>query len=308
MKILIYGAGVQGQFLSHALNTKENTVTMLARGKTLEQLNQKGLKLKHLLQRKTTIEYIPTMNTLSEQDIYDVVFVTMKYSDFYNVVPTLAENKSQNIIFVGNNMNPKLLQKTLMQQSHHTKHITFGFLMTGGSREDNDTKILRFNAGELKVGNMYGDIAFAHELNSIFKNTKIKLTYEAKFEDWLMSHAASILPINMLFILKQSKRHHTNDLIKETIAAFNEMYQLLEHQGHRIRPKAQTIIFKNFKGLSYILLKVVMNIGLIDQTQGSFKELEAIYNDIKVLNQDTALTTRHLDNLFEKSKSVSENN
>ncbi|MDT3967767.1 ketopantoate reductase family protein, partial [Staphylococcus saprophyticus] len=143
MKILIYGAGVQGQFLSHALNTKENTVTMLARGKTLEQ------------------------------DIYDVIFVTMKYSDFYNVVPTLAENKSQNIIFVGNNMNPKLLQKTLMQQSHHTKHITFGFLMTGGSREDNDTKILRFNAGELKVGNMYGDIAFAHELNSIFKNTKI---------------------------------------------------------------------------------------------------------------------------------------
>lgn len=42
---------------------------MLARGKTLEQLNQKGLKLKHLLQRKTTIEYIPTINTLSEQDI-----------------------------------------------------------------------------------------------------------------------------------------------------------------------------------------------------------------------------------------------
>lgn len=77
---------------------------MLARGKTLEQLNQKGLKLKHLLQIKTTIEYIPTINTLSEQDIYDVIFVTMKYSDFYNVVPTLAENKSQNIIFVGNNM------------------------------------------------------------------------------------------------------------------------------------------------------------------------------------------------------------
>ncbi|MFI9044727.1 2-dehydropantoate 2-reductase N-terminal domain-containing protein [Staphylococcus saprophyticus] len=39
MKILVYGAGVQGQFLAHALNTKENTVTMLERGKTLEQLN-----------------------------------------------------------------------------------------------------------------------------------------------------------------------------------------------------------------------------------------------------------------------------
>ena len=48
-----------------------------------------------------------------------------------------------------------------------------------------------------------------------------------------------------------------------------------------------------------------MNIGLINQTQGSFKELEALYNDVKVLNQNTALTTSHLDALFEASKSVS---
>lgn len=33
MKILIYGAGVQGQFLAHALNTKDNDITMFARGK-----------------------------------------------------------------------------------------------------------------------------------------------------------------------------------------------------------------------------------------------------------------------------------
>ena len=205
MKILIYGAGVQGQFLAHALNTKDNDITMFARGKTLEHLNQKGLKLQHSLQRKTTNEHITTISTLSEHDIYDVIFVTMKYSDFYNVVPTLAQNKSENIIFIGNNMNPKLLQSTLTQQSNHLKHITFGFLMTGGSREASHTNILRFNAGELKVGNMHGEITFSDKLNSIFKNAKIKLTYEQNFEDWLMSHAALVLPLNMLFILKQNK-------------------------------------------------------------------------------------------------------
>ncbi|EJX18323.1 MULTISPECIES: ketopantoate reductase family protein [Staphylococcus] len=305
MKILIYGAGVQGQFLAHALNTKDNDITMFARGKTLEHLNQKGLKLQHSLQRKTTNEHITTISTLSEHDIYDVIFVTMKYSDFYNVVPTLAQNKSENIIFIGNNMNPKLLQSTLTQQSNHLKHITFGFSMTGGSREASHTNILRFNAGELKVGNMHGEITFSDKLNSIFKNAKIKLTYEQNFEDWLMSHAALVLPLNMLFILKQNQNTNAQTLTKETIAAFTELHQLLEHKGHTIKPKAQSIIFKNFKGLSNIVLKTVMNIGLINQTQGSFKELEALYNDVKVLNQNTALTTSHLDALFEASKSVS---
>ncbi|MDK9846807.1 MULTISPECIES: ketopantoate reductase family protein [Staphylococcus] len=305
MKILIYGAGVQGQFLAHALNTKDNDITMFARGKTLEHLNQKGLKLQHSLQRKTTNEHITTISTLSEHDIYDVIFVTMKYSDFYNVVPTLAQNKSENIIFIGNNMNPKLLQSTLTQQSNHLKHITFGFLMTGGSREASHINILRFNAGELKVGNMHGEITFSDKLNSIFKNAKIKLTYEQNFEDWLMSHAALVLPLNMLFILKQNQNTNAQTLTKETIAAFTELHQLLEHKGHTIKPKAQSIIFKNFKGLSNIVLKTVMNIGLINQTQGSFKELEALYNDVKVLNQNTALTTSHLDALFEASKSVS---
>ncbi|MFQ3803002.1 2-dehydropantoate 2-reductase N-terminal domain-containing protein [Staphylococcus equorum] len=305
MKILIYGAGVQGQFLAHALNTKDNDITMFARGKTLEHLNQKGLKLQHSLQRKTTNEHITMISTLSEHDIYDVIFVTMKYSDFYNVVPTLAQNKSENVIFIGNNMNPKLLQSTLTQQSNRLKHITFGFLMTGGSREASHTNILRFNAGELKVGNMHGKITFSDKLNSIFKNAKIKLTYEQNFEDWLMSHAALVLPLNMLFILKQNQNTSAQTLTKETIAAFTELHQLLEHKGHTIKPKAQSIIFKNFKGLSNIVLKAVMNIGLINQTQGSFKELEALYNDVKVLNQNTALTTSHLDALFEASKSVS---
>lgn len=120
-----------------------------------------------------------------------------------------------------------------------------------------------------------------------------------------MSHAALVLPLNMLFILKQNQNTSSHTLTKETIAAFTELNQLLEHNGHTIKPKVQSVLFKNFKGLSNIVLKTVMNIGLINQTQGSFKELEALYNDVKVLNQNTALTTSHLDVLFEASKSVS---
>ena len=51
MNILIYGAGVQGQFLAHALNKRDNNITILARVR-LTKTTRKSVRLKHFLQKK----------------------------------------------------------------------------------------------------------------------------------------------------------------------------------------------------------------------------------------------------------------
>lgn len=54
MRILVYGAGVQGCQLAHSLaQNKKNVVTLLARGEWKEVIDQKGLTIRHMLQRKT---------------------------------------------------------------------------------------------------------------------------------------------------------------------------------------------------------------------------------------------------------------
>ena len=46
MRILVYGAGVQGCELAHRLlQNKKNVVTMLARGEWKERIDQKGLTI-----------------------------------------------------------------------------------------------------------------------------------------------------------------------------------------------------------------------------------------------------------------------
>ena len=48
MRILVYGAGVQGCELAHRLlQNKKNVVTMLARGEWKERLDQRGLVIRH---------------------------------------------------------------------------------------------------------------------------------------------------------------------------------------------------------------------------------------------------------------------
>ena len=57
MRILVYGAGVLGCELAHVLmQNKKNVVTLLARGEWKEMIDQKGLVIRHWVQRKTTTE------------------------------------------------------------------------------------------------------------------------------------------------------------------------------------------------------------------------------------------------------------
>lgn len=301
MDILIYGAGVQGQYLAYVLNQPENNITLLARGQNYNHLNNRGVVLNHYLQNKRTTDHFNYVSNLGKNDNYDVIFVTMKYSDFYSVVPSLAQNISTNIIFIGNNTNPHKLRQTVIQQSITSKNISFGFLMTGGNRTDSETTVIRFNAGELKVSNLNGVIPFHNKLDEIFKNSSIKLTYETKFEDWLMSHAAMIIPLNTGLSLKNKYKGNQKQLISNIIRSYNELHLLIEHSNYNITPKLQSILFKKFKYISYPLLKLIINIKMMNQIQGSNSEVNTLYEDIKLLNKQTALTTNHLDDLIKES-------
>lgn len=301
MDILIYGAGVQGQYLAYVLNQPENNITLLARGQNYNHLNNRGVVLNHYLQNKRTTDHFNYVSNLGKNDNYDVIFVTMKYSDFYSVVPSLAQNISTNIIFIGNNTNPHKLRQTVIQQSITSKNISFGVLMTGGNRTDSETTVIRFNAGELKVSNLNGVIPFHNKLDEIFKNSSIKLTYETKFEDWLMSHAAMIIPLNTGLSLKNKYKGNQKQLISNIIRSYNELHLLIEHSNYNITPKLQSILFKKFKYIAYPLLKLIINIKMMNQIQGSNSEVNTLYEDIKLLNKQTALTTNHLDDLIKES-------
>ncbi|WP_259445696.1 ketopantoate reductase family protein [Paenibacillus lautus] len=78
-----------------------NDVTALARGRRTEELKRDGIVI--LIQRKTTVDRTHVIESLAENDTYDLIFVVMKYTDFPAILPILAKNRSRNILLVGNN-------------------------------------------------------------------------------------------------------------------------------------------------------------------------------------------------------------
>ena len=100
MRILIIGAGVLGSNLAHSIK-KGNDVTILARNKTYENLKNNGLIIKHKFEKKT-VDYF---NVIEKLDKNDILFIVSRFSSLDNLVPNIENNKSKNIVFVGNNIS-----------------------------------------------------------------------------------------------------------------------------------------------------------------------------------------------------------
>ena len=133
MRILVYGAGVLGCELAHVLmQNKKNVVTLLARGEWKEMIDQKGLVIRHWVQRKTTTERIKTVDTLAPDDYYDLVFVVVQAGQLPDVLPVLKANKSQYFVFVGNNPQAKQVLEFMQRPADK---IAFGFQSSGGHRD-----------------------------------------------------------------------------------------------------------------------------------------------------------------------------
>lgn len=87
MKVLVYGVGVIGSYLAHVLCAAGNDVTLLARGQRKRDLEERGLAIRHYLQRSDTVDRPEITDTLDSGVRYDAVFAVMQYQQMLAILP-----------------------------------------------------------------------------------------------------------------------------------------------------------------------------------------------------------------------------
>lgn len=136
MKVLVYGAGVIGCYLTHVLCEAGNDVTLLARGDWKAVLETKGLTIRHHLQRRTTTDHPHIIGQVDVSQHYDVVFSVMQHQQMTQILDVLAVANSPLLVLVGNNMSAPQMEARIQAHTVTPKTILFGFQGTGGRREN----------------------------------------------------------------------------------------------------------------------------------------------------------------------------
>lgn len=301
MKLLVYGAGVLGSHLAHVLHTAGNDVTILARGQRFETLKNNGLKIRHYMQRKTTIDEIKVTDRLNTDDEYDLVFVVMQYQQTEKVLPYIAENtETKNFAFIGNNPFPEKTAEFINRNSKVKKNIYFGFFMAAG-RIENDCVISAHtggkNSGSLTVGSLSGEnLDVFNEMKG-----KIKLDIQPDINSWLKCHAIFVLPVCYAIYacdgdLRRASRKMNNDIIDAII----EGYDLIRNIGLTPTPPEDERLVKKYRAMAYAFIKfcAVTPIGRLmtsDHAMNAMEEMSALDKAIERLRKQSDIRMEKWD-------------
>lgn len=284
MKILIYGAGIIGCYLTHVMCATGNDVTLLARGSWRETLERDGLTIHHHLQNKLTHD-CPRIIGALDSERYDMVFVVMQYQQMAVVLDGVAQVNSPVVVLVGNNMSAAKMEESIRERTTVPKTVLFGFQGTGGRREKGRVACVRFGEAGMTVGGLHREPSLVEKrmLRSAFAGTKYRLTWSTNMDAWYKCRLAFILPIAYLsYALGCDLKRATGRQIKTGLRAVREGYNLLDALGYPILPEDTMEKLHGFQWtLSYILLRItakttIGELAATDHCRSAVAELEAL--------------------------------
>ena len=283
MRILVFGAGVLGCNLARNLLREGKDVTLLARGKWAGEIKKNGLRIKDRFSPRVSVSRIPVVTELKPEDRYDVIFVVLRYTQLDSILETLRANPTENVVFVGNNVRAQALAASLPE-----KNVLFAFVSSAGHREPD--RVASVDLRKITVGQLADAPGQEKLIGQIFSGTKYRLAYEPNMGDYLLCHAAFVLPAAFACYktdgdLKKLKGNTA--YLSRLIDANIEGYRAIRSAGHAILPKGDA----DFEGAAYrktclrfFKLICATSLGKIcvsDHAMNAVDEMSALNRDIK---------------------------
>ena len=283
MRILIIGVGVIGSNLAADLFASGRDVTLLARGNWADTLEKNGLVIDPIFFPGKKKYRIPVIRELKKDDIYDMIFVVMRYTQTESILPILAANGSDNIAFIGNNLSPEALVEKLPG-----KNVLFGFNMAAGHREKD--RVISISLHKITIGQLKDAPSNGQLIREIFVGTKVKASYQPNMEDYLLCHAAFVTPIAFAcYYTDGDLKKIKNDkaYLNQIIDANIEGYTAIENAGHEILPDSDKDYHsRKYRRTCYTVYKIMCAtvIGKIcasDHALNAVEEMSALNEGLK---------------------------
>jgi len=304
--ILFFGAGVIGSLYAGKLALSGQNVTIFARGKRLEELQQKGL----VLFSEKFGEESPKVSVISElksDDIYDYVFVTLRNDNLNEVLPVLSQNQSQNFVFMVN---------TPSGYSEWIKHlgkerVVAAFPGAGGKVENGVVhyQILQRIVQPTTLGEIHGENSQRiTELEKIIQQAGFPTTISKNMDSWQKTHVAVVcLAYGIYYDGGNNYTLSKNKKVVNLICrALKENLKFLSKSEFGVEPAK----LKIFRVIPTFLLSIIMSRALNTQwaetvisnhALSARKEMEILTSDFIQLAENNGVELKFLKEMVKRT-------
>ncbi|MEE4194882.1 MAG: 2-dehydropantoate 2-reductase N-terminal domain-containing protein [Anaerolineae bacterium] len=308
MKILVYGAGLIGSIVASQLKKNEYDVTILARGQHAENLRSFGIVTHAFEGDDYCTVHPPVVESLTPEDIYDVILVIMRRNNHEEILPILSKNSHyKKVVFLGNNVGGA----SDIVKFVDAKKVALGFGGTTGERRgdviyhyaaDEKGNFGKFWLGELDQS----PSLILLELQTILENAGFETEISPDIDAWLKTHAAIVLPIAFGLYLCDGdnfRLSRTRDAIVTTFRGIKEGLKVLRKLQVSILPQKYQLFSLVPEPVAVAYLRTFFNtdfarVGLAVHANNAKDEMFYLANEFKTLITASGVDTPHLNHLF----------
>jgi 2-dehydropantoate 2-reductase len=293
-RILVIGAGVNGSAVITRLCNAGLDAQVLARGKRYDEIKDGGIIIEDPFNHKRSITKVPVINRLDPEDIYDFILVIIRKNQIADLLPVLAQNKSPNIVFMGNNLSgPDEFAKIIDK-----KRIMLGTVVAGGKRDGDIIRAMVSTPLASPFGEMDGTITpRLKRLVKTLRGAGIKATTSTNMIDLQLTHAVGVALIGKLTMKYNcdlaALARSTEDL-KLYVDGGREAHQVLCTLGHKIVPFSENLIrimpsFLQIAGMRALLNSKLGEVGLAYHVSQAPDEMQQLAKELGSLVDQAGL-------------------
>jgi len=309
VKILIYGAGPLGSLFAARLHEGGNDVSLLARGKRLDDLREHGIVLKDFYTKEETTTHVNIVESLDPEDAYDLILVIMRKNHALDILPVLAENKhTPNVLFLMNNAaGPEAFVEALGKD-----RVLVGFPNSAGYFEGHKIHCI---AGQMedKAAVPFGEVdgQIRDRTSWVASLLETAPGYEAEvrtdMDAWHKTHVALLFPSLGPALYAAGTDNfrfsRTRNLLVLAIRAIKEGFQVLRELNIPIVPPKMRILDLIPEPLLVLLLKRLithpaMKIALVGHANAARNEVHHLADEFLQLARTTSIATPAIDQLY----------
>ncbi|MDP8997339.1 MAG: hypothetical protein M3O03_10130 [Pseudomonadota bacterium] len=244
MKILVYGAGVIGSVYAARLLEAGHHVTVLARGRRLDDIRHHGLVLKDVTSGIQSTTQVTAVDQLVTSDQYDVILITVRRDQLASVIPILKTILgSPDLVFMLNN---PIGSGDLVQEFGQNR-VLLAFPGLGGVEERGVVQYAMIAQQPTTLGQMGTRRSERlNELAKSFRAAGFPTRIEPNMDAWLKTHAFFVTAISgAIYLADGDCRQLSKDKAKLSLMTqgVREGFNVVNQLGMTVTPLSLRILF-----------------------------------------------------------------
>jgi 2-dehydropantoate 2-reductase len=307
-RILVFGAGVLGSLYAARLSEAGYPVTLVARGRRLDEVREHGLVIEEVDTGRETVTRAAIVDAVPEGEPFDVCLVLVRKTQLAIALEALSAGSGVRafLFMVNTAEGPQPMIEAVGRE-----RVLLGFPNAGGERVGHVVRLMVARRNAITMGELDGvETERLRGIAAAFRAAGFRTTFERDMDAWLRHHVALVAPFaQALYAAGADNVALSRDraTLRLCLRAVREAQDAVLAHGFAVTPRALLALRALPEPalvplLARLVAQPIMDVGGVRHALAARDEMEALFEELLILAAEGGTPTRALVALWRRAQ------